>query len=357
MVKPEDTTPPSPDVKKAPDIREVARRAGVSISTVSRFLNHKTVSPPAEAAIEVAVRELGYLPNRIARSLKLKRTMTIGMVIPDISNPFFPELVKGVESSARAAGFHLVLTSSGEEQAGEWERLEMLYSLRCDGCIVVPTPKGAGDEDHRARLAKLPIPLVFVDRMPGFEAETVLSDNFRGGVEAVKHLLRLGHTRIAALDVMYEVGIHRQRVEGYRRALQEAGIEPDPRYSVRAAPTVADGFSAMVRLLELEPRPSAVFSTANRLTIGALSALYARGLRCPEDISIVSYDDYEWQEAFLPRLTTIAQPAYLMGQRAAEMLCDRLLGKRSGPPEQVVLASRLVVRESCGIYSARSAAR
>jgi LacI family transcriptional regulator len=339
------------NAKKAADIREVARRAGVSISTVSRYLNHKVVSPAAERRIEEAIRELAYLPNRIARSLKMKRTMTLGMVIPDITNPYFPEVVKGVDSAARAAGFNLILANTGEDQSIEWEHLQTMRALRCDGVAIILAPSLGDDSDRQRRLQEYPLPLVFVDRAPKFESDMVVSDNLRSSGEAIRHLVKLGHTRIALLDTTMDVSSHRERAAGYMQVLQELGLGPDPRYVLRALPTVADGFAAAVKLLDTSPPPTAMFVLSNRATIGALQAISARGLRCPEDISLVSYDDYEWQEAFRPRLTTIAQPAYLLGQRASEILIARITNEGDAPPEQVVLSSRLVVRESCGIYS------
>lgn len=336
--------------KKAADIRSVAQRAGVSISTVSRFLNSKVVSPEAEQKIRAAVRELSYSPNRIARSLKLKRTTTLGMVIPDITNSFFPEIVKGVEDAARAAGFHVVLTSSGEDQAAEWDRLNTLEDLRCDGVLVILAPGGPTETERRERLMEYRLPTVYLDRTPPFPADMVISDNLFSASEAVRHLHRLGHTNIALLHTTLEVSSHRDRAEGYRRAMREAGVTPPAGYEARVPATMADGFAATLRLLDLNPRPSAIFVTANRLTVGAMAAILDRGLRCPGDISVIGFDDYEWEEAFRPRLTTVAQPSYLMGQRGAEQLIARVLGQKSGPPEQIELRSRLVVRESCGIY-------
>jgi LacI family transcriptional regulator len=339
--------------RKAADIRTVAERAGVSISTVSRFLNNKVVSPQAEERIREAVRELAYIPNRIARSLKLKRTMTLGMAIPDITNTFFPEIVKGVEDAARAAGFHLVLTNTGEDQASEWERLATLETLRCDGCILILAPDGPGDAEREQRLNDYRLPVVFVDRAPPFTgADLVISDNVAGAEEAVSHLIGLGHRNIALLGTTLEVTTHRERVLGYRRALAAAGIQPPPGYEVRIASTLADGFAATTRLLDMSPRPTALFITSNRQTIGAMAAIHDRGLRCPQDVSVIGYDDYEWEEAFRPRLSAVAQPSYLIGQRGAELLIARILGQKSGPAEKVVLPSRLVVRESCAPLAA-----
>lgn len=345
---PADGSPSSPSStqRKVADIRAVAEKAGVSISTVSRFLNHKVVSPAAEERIREAVKELAYIPNRIARSLKLRRTNTLGMAIPDITNTFFPEIVKGVEDAARTAGFALVLTNTGEDQASEWERLNTLETLRCDGCLLILAPDADNDE-RKQRLADYRLPVVYLDRSPSFESDMVISDNVRGAEDAVRHLLGLGHKNIALLGTTLEVSTHRERVQGYRKALREAGIEPPPGYEVRVAPTLADGLTGTLKLLDLQPRPTALFITSNKLTIGAMAAIHDRGLGCPRDISVIGYDNYEWEEAFRPRLTTVAQPSYLIGQRAAELLIARILGQKSGPPEQVVVPSSLVVRESC----------
>lgn len=334
--------------KKAADIRSVAQRAGVSISTVSRFLNNKVVSGEAEQKIRDAIRELAYTPNRIARSLKLKRTMTLGMAIPDITNTFFPEIVKGVEDAARAAGFHLVLTNTGEDQASEWERLNTLDTLRCDGCLLILAPNNPNEAEREQRLNDYRLPVVFVDRAPPFQADMVVSDNVKGAEEAVQHLLQLGHRRIAMLTTTLEVSSHSDRAEGYRRALKEAGIEPLPGYEVRVQPTLTAGLAATAQLLDLSPRPSALFIASNKLTISAMAAIHDRGLRCPADVSVIGYDDYEWEEAFRPRITTVAQPSYLMGQRGAELLIARIMGQKTGAAEQVILPSRLVVRESVG---------
>jgi LacI family transcriptional regulator len=333
--------------RKVADIRSVAEKAGVSISTVSRFLNHKVVSPQAEERIREAVKELAYIPNRIARSLKLRRTDTLGMAIPDITNTFFPEIVKGVEDATRAAGFHLVLTNTGEDQASEWERLNTLETLRCDGCLLILAPDANNDDERKQRLAEYRLPVVYLDRAPSFEADMVISDNLKGAEEAVRHLVSLGHRNIAFLGTTLEVSTHRDRHQGYRNGLQAAGITVPEGYEARVPPTLADGVSGVQRLLDLSPRPTAVFIASNKLTIGAMAGIHDRGLRCPQDISVIGYDDYEWEEAFRPRLTAVAQPSYLIGQRAAELLIARVLGQKPAGYEQVVVPSKLVIRESC----------
>lgn len=334
--------------RKVADIRSVAEKAGVSISTVSRFLNHKVVSPQAEERIREAVKELAYIPNRIARSLKLRRTNTLGMAIPDITNTFFPEIVKGVEDAARVAGFHLVLTNTGEDQASEWERLNTLETLRCDGCLLILAPDANGDTERKQRLADFRLPVVYLDRSPPFDADMVISDNVHGAEEAVRHLVGLGHKNIAFLGTTLEVSTHRERLQGYRQAMQAAGLPIHPGYEERVAPTLADGVVGVQKLLDLDPRPTAVFIASNKLTIGAMAGIHDRRLSCPKDISVIGYDDYEWEEAFRPRLTAVAQPSNLIGQRACELLIARVLGQKTGDAEKVVVPSRLVVRESCG---------
>jgi LacI family transcriptional regulator len=342
-----DPVPADGGQRKVADIRSVAEKAGVSISTVSRFLNQKVVSPAAEERIREAVKELAYIPNRIARSLKLRRTNTLGMAIPDITNTFFPEIVKGVEEASRAAGFHLVLTNTGEDQASEWERLNTLETLRCDGCLLILAPDANGDTERKQRLADYRLPVVYLDRSPPFDADMVISDNINGAEEAVRHLVGLGHKNIAFLGTTLEVSTHRERLQGYRQAMQTAGLAVTPGYELRVPPTLAGGVSGVQKLLELNPRPTAVFIASNKLTIGAMAGIADRKLRCPQDISVIGYDDYEWEEAFRPRLTAVAQPSNLIGQRGCELLIARILQKGEQQPHQkVVVPSRLVVRES-----------
>lgn len=334
------------------NISAVAARAGVSTATVSRFLNGKNVSPPAAQRILTAVRELSYSPSLIARSLKLKKTMMLGAIIPDITNPFFPAVVKGVEDVARRAGYTLMLFNAGEDPDREWECLQAAQAQRCEGVLLIKAPRVRGRASHREQLEHLSIPIVYVDRAPDFSADTVTTDNVHVASEAVRHLIQLGHARIAAITVSADIPVHADRVEGYRRAMRDAGLPVVPEFEVRAAASVSDGYSAAAQLLALQRRPSAVFVTSSSLTIGTMAAIGSRGLECPRDISVVGYDNYEWQEVFRPRLTTVSQPTYLMGERAAELLLERIRQETPGPPQHLLLRSTLVVRESSGLCPA-----
>ena len=334
-------------MKRAVTMRAVATRARVSTATVSRYINNKPVSTEAEQRVLAAIRDLSYSPNRLARSLRLKKTMMLGMVIPDITNPFFPEVVKGVEDTARAAGFTLMLFNAGEDEDRQWECLQAVHGQRCDGTLLIMAPKGRHHAERRQQLQHFSLPIVYLDRSPDFLADTVTVDNLHSAQEAVRYLVRLGHARIAAVTVNFDVSVHRERMLGYRRVLTEAGLALRPEYEVEAAPTVADGYSAAAHLLGLPERPSAIFVTNSRIAVGVIAAIESHGLRCPADVSVVAYDSHEWHNVFHPRLTTVTQPTYLMGARAAELLIARITDRKGGAPQQVQLQSALVVRESC----------
>lgn len=339
-------------MKSTVDIRAVAQWASVSIATVSRYLNDKPVSPAAQQRIRAAIKELAYSPNRLARSLRVRHTMTLGMIIPDITNPFFPAVVSGVEETARAARFALVLFNAGEDEEREWECLKVLQALRCDGILLIMAPDGPAHARRRLELQQFKLPIVYLDRAPDFEADAVVADNLLSAQEAVRHLLALGHRQIAVVAADLAVAVHRDRLEGYRRAMRQAGLTPSPALEARAKPTVADGYAATAQLLGRPERPTALFVTSNRLTIGAMSAIEAHGLRCPQDISVIGYDNYEWHDVYHPKMTTVAQPTYLIGARAAELLIRRVTGAQTGPPQQMLLKSTLVIRESTGVCPA-----
>lgn len=338
------------------DIRTVARRAAVSISTVSRFLNgKKRVSSQTEQRILAAVKAVGYAPNRVARSLRLSRTNTMGLLIPDASNPFFSGLVKGAEDAARAAGLALILFDTNEDRAQEQAHLGTLVSLRCDGVLLIAAPTGPDEPERWRNFDRFPLPVVVVDRAVPLPTDTVVADNASGGYEATSHLVGLGHRRIGIIGPDYDVASQRDRRAGYMRALAEAHVAHEPGYDVRVPLTVDGGFSGASKLLDLPEPPTAFFATSNALAIGAVAALKARGLRCPGDVSVIGYDSYEWQEVFQPRLSTVKQPSYLMGQRATELLIERITGKKKGPAEKVVLRSSLVLRDSCDVLRERHA--
>lgn len=331
-------------------IRDVAKLAQCSTATVSRFFNQRRVSPDAERRILAAVEALAFSPNSAARTLKLRRSMTLGMIIPDITEPFFPVVVQGVEDVARASGYALMLFNSREDEANELRCVELLLGRQCDGILLIKAPHGAGHEQCRERLARLPMPIVYLDRAPDAERDAVLVDNEAGAYRGVEHLLRLGHREIGIVMMGRDVSTHASRFEGYRRALADFGVAVRGDYVQRVAATVADAYSATLQLLDLDRPPSAVFATNARLTTGAMSAIQSRKLRCPEDVSVLGVDAFEWQAVFRPRLTVVDQPAQAMGRKAAELLVERVTGQYEGPARRILLSTDLIVRESCGLY-------
>jgi LacI family transcriptional regulator len=331
-------------------IRDVARLAKCSTATVSRFFNQKYVSADAEQRIRVAIDALAYSPNVAARNLKLKRSMILGMIIPDVTEPFFPAVVKGVEDVARANQFSLMLFNTQEDEEREATCVDILVAHQCDGLLLIKAPPGPQHERYRARLATLPTPVVYLDRAPDIGADAVLVDNVTGARRGVEHLVRLGHRKIAIIFMGHAVPTHLERLEGYRRALADYGVEVRPEYVQQTEPTMADSYSVTLQLLASADPPTAIFATNARITIGVMAAINSRGLRCPEDISVLGHDGFDWQTVFRPRLTIVEQPAYLMGTRAAELLVQRITGALTGGPRRVVLNPELVVRESCGVY-------
>jgi len=333
-----------------PNIHDVARLAKCSTATVSRFFNQKSVSRDAERRILAAVEALAFSPNAVARSLKLKRSMMLGMIIPDITEPFFPAVVKGVEDTARVGGYSLMLFNTQEDEARESMCIDILLGRQCDGALLIKAPHSAQHERYRAKLATLPLPIVYLDRAPDAERDAVLVDNQTGARRGVEHLLKLGHRKIGIVMMGHRVSTHLDRLEGYRRALTDYGIPDRPEYVQQTEPTVPGAYSATLQLLDVADPPSAIFATNTRLTVGVMAAIESRQLRCPEDVSVLGYDGFDWQAVFRPRLTIVDQPAYLMGSKAAELLIARVSGALEGAAQRIVLNPELVVRESCGVY-------
>jgi DNA-binding LacI/PurR family transcriptional regulator len=331
-------------------IRDVARLAKCSTATVSRFFNQKYVSPDAEQRIRAAIDALAFSPNVAARNLKLKRSMIVGLIITDIAEPFFPAVAKGVEDVTRAQRYSLMLFDTQEDEEREAACIDILLAHQCDGLLVIKAPPGPQHERFRAKLATLPTPVVYVDRAPDIAGDAVLVDNLTGARRGVEHLVRLGHEKIAIVLMGGAVPTHQERLEGYLRALAEHGLEPRAGYVQQTHPTVADAYSVTLQMLALPDPPTAIFATNARLTVGVMSAIQSRGLRCPADISVLGHDGFEWQTVFEPRLTIVEQPAYLMGMRAADLLIQRITGSLEGPARRIVLSPQLVVRESCGVY-------
>lgn len=330
----------------AATIRDVARRAGVSVATVSRVVNRSNhrVNPQTRRRVQAAVRQLGYQANVIAQSLKQRASRTIALIVPDISNPFYPAIARGIEDAARQRGYAVLLCNTYEELARERAYLQLLRKRWVDGLIFATA--GSNTAHLRAlRRERLPVVLVARD-VDGEDIDAVLVDNFRGGYDAATHLIRLGHTRIACLAGPSSLRSAAERRRGYVRALAAAGLPAPEALLVEGDFTAAGGRAAMQTLLARGPF-TAVVAANDLVAIGAMEALRAAGRRVPEDVAVVGFDDITFASVVSPALTTVAQPKYRMGQLAMERLFDLLRG-REPAERRIVLEPQLVVRESCG---------
>ncbi len=328
-------------------ITDVAKRAGVAPVTVSRVINDApNVSPVTRERVERAIAELGYVPNVVARSLRSKRTRTLAFVVPDITNPFWTTVARGVEDAAQEQGYSVLLCNTDENLAKQQRYVDILISQRVDGVIIAPCNAEA---ERLAALHDHHIATVVIDRrIEGWEVDTVYSDSISGAHALTRHLIGLGHTRIAILSGPEGAATAEDRIAGYRLALHEAGIPVDPRLIRRGGFNAQAGAALTRQLLDEGLTPTAIFAANNAIALGVIEAVGARGLRIPRDLALVCFDDYPYIGSFFPFLTVVAQPAYEMGANAAQLLLSRLQSSVPLKPRRVVLPVRLVVRYSCG---------
>ena len=329
-----------------PNIYDVAKRARVSVATVSAVLNESAfVSDGLKGRVQAAVATLGYQPNLLARSMAKQRTQTLGMIVPDIANPFFPEVVRGAEDTAHLAGYTLLIASSDNDAAKEDVYLRLFLAKRVDGVILTKAPGRLAPELQRA-LAKAGVPIVLLARTaPGLTTDAVELDDKGAAYEGVTHLLRLGYTRVGFIGGLRGTSTSRRRLDGYKAALRDWKIRLDPALVADGDFRVESGYRAGLDLLKA--RPDAVFIANYLMTVGFMEALRQYRLRCPEDVALVTCDDYPWMDSFSPRLTTIDLPKRELGAAAAELLVERI-AKKSGKARTVKLKNSMRVRESCG---------
>jgi LacI family transcriptional regulator len=325
-------------------IREVAAAAGVSVATVSRVLNGTgNVDPALTARVHAVTTALGYRPSGVARSLRVQQTRVVGLVISDIRNPFFTDAVRGIEDRVAADGLSLVLCNSDEDVDKETGYLDLVLEERMAGAIVSPASR---DETRFTTLLERGVPVVAIDREAAHEhVDTVLVDNVRGGELATAHLIAGGYERVAVVTGPPRTTTGSDRLEGWRRATVAAGRVVDAELIRHADFKEAGGYAAAFELLASAARPDAFFVANNLMTVGVLAAVADAGLRVPEEVGVVGFDDMSWARLLRPALTTIAQPTYELGRVAADLLVQRIAG-RHDPPERIVLEPTLEVRES-----------
>jgi len=333
---------------RATTIKDVARLAGVSHMTVSRVVSGSgPVSPTTRARVDRAVAELGYAPNVLARGLASRRTGVVGFLAPDISNPYIAELARAIHRYADEVGYVVNMLVTDYDRGREQRALDMLVRRRVDGLLVGPP---ATEVDERIRLiAERGLPVVAVARrLDHPRIPEVAPRALESSYAATVHLLELGHRRIGYIAGSPRVGVGRAKINGYRTAMAERGIAFDPELLVHSDMTVRDAYSAAGLLLRRRPRPSAVMGATATIAIGAMGAIEAAGLRIPEDLSVVGFDDTPFAETMHPPLTTVAQPTYDLGRVAARLLFDAIEGGVPDPAPRVALDCALIIRGSTG---------
>ncbi|MFJ4470402.1 LacI family DNA-binding transcriptional regulator [Streptomyces sp. NPDC089424] len=330
---------------------DVARSAGVSVATVSHVLNGtRPVLPRTRQAVLDAVDRLGYTPNTLARSLVTSRTRSIGLAVSAVSNPYFTEILQGVEATALEEGYGLLIADPHEDPRHERKVVQLLHERRVDGLIVAPSPS---PRELLSYLHRHKVPTVLLDRVVDDPAsgtprfDQVCARGTEPVTSLVTHLAELGHRRIGLVAGRRGLSTTAERITGYRHGLAAAGLPHDERLVAHGDSESAAGERATAALLSLATPPTALVTANNAMTIGALHALRARGLSVPDDIALCCFDDFAWADLFSPRLTAIAQPSKDLGAQAVRILLERLAAP-DRPARTVRLPCTFVHRTSCG---------
>jgi LacI family transcriptional regulator len=335
----------------ATTLHEVARRAGVSAMTVSRVVNGRgSVDSETRQRVEEAIQALDYVPNRIARGLISQKTQTIGIIVPDIVNPFFAPVVRGAESAARKAGYRVLLCNSEGDLRLEREYIEDLVAHRVEGLLLTP----ASDRSRSSILSLLRggFPLVLIDRaLPDADCDLIVSDNAQGARRLIEHLIAIGHREIAHVSDAEDTSTGRERLRGYREALEAAGIPFQPELVIRTTVDRIGGYRAAQEILARDPLPTAIFAVNNMTAVGTMEALRERSLSVPKDMGLVCFDDVEHLAVLSPILTVIDQPAETFGSLGVQLLLERMTGKANSRPRRIILQTDLIVRQSCCVGS------
>ncbi|HEY0617030.1 MAG TPA: LacI family DNA-binding transcriptional regulator [Kribbella sp.] len=326
---------------------DVARAAGVSVSTVSHVVNGtRLVAPKTRERVHRAMRLLGYEHHPIARSLAAGSNQTIGLAITAASNPYWVELIQGIDGEATRAGLNLIIVDTRDDARHEASTVANLLAHHIEGLVIAPAV--GWRELTLPLLRDHPVPYVIVDRIdPDLRVDQVGVENEASTAAVVDHLISLGHTRIGMVAGIAGLSTSAERLRGYRLAHQRAELPVDPSLVLDGSSTSEGGRKAALALLDLPDPPTAVFAANNNMAIGALAALKAAGVRVPRDLAVAAFDDFAWADLFSPGLTTVAQPSAAIGARAVQLLLRRMTDP-DAPPQTVRLPAEIMHRESCG---------
>jgi LacI family transcriptional regulator len=328
-------------------VRSIAKHLGISVSTVSSVINHRGyVSPQMRERVEKYLREIDYQPNYLARGLRRRETRTIGLIVPDLLNSFYTELSRRAEDFLLAQGYRLIVADSREDWGRQQDYLTTFCRMMTDGILLVPCPA------TKAQIESLPTlvrgrPLVYLDRSPSRPpVDAVLMDNDRAAFAATLHLIQKGHRRIAILTEPLNLLCASDRLQGYRQALKQHRIAAAPELIQIGGNTKQSADEIGQRLLSLAKRPTAAVICNNQMTLGFMTVLRKHNVRCPEEFSVIGFDECDWSEHMQPPLTTIRQPAAEMGATAAKVLLARMNEKKEAPPATTILGFELLERSS-----------
>jgi LacI family transcriptional regulator len=335
-------------------IKDIARKANVSHTTVSRALNNKSrIRNETKEKILTIARELNYRPDFIARSLVMKRTKTLGLVITTIANPFYTELSQGIETTARSLGYNIILCSTNYDLSNEKQYVDMLRSKGVDGIIFSSAHM---DDPNIFELAEEAFPIVLVNRRAYHpvvreKVDYVGIDNILGGFLAVEHLIRLGHQRIGVIGGSSESSVGFERLEGGKKALVTYGLEVADNYFLEGDFLKGSGYRGGKEFLKMTEPPTAIFATNDYMALGTYQAIIEEGQRIPEDIALIGFNDIEFTAIKGVELTTIGQKKYEMGALATTILVEKIEGGESKPStKEIFLKPELIIRRTCGFH-------
>jgi LacI family transcriptional regulator len=338
-------------------MKDIAKIAGVSLGTVSNVLNGTAgVREPIRRRVLEAVRSSSYQPSELARGLRRVKTNVIGMIIPDITNPFFPAVVRGAEDQAFSNGYRLILCNTDNDHSKELAHLNELRTYLPAGLIVIPSTF-SGLTTQAKSYSEVGTGVVCIDRLPeDWAGDTVTAANQKGAYEATQYLIGMGHKHLATITGPLHLTNAEERLNGFRQAVKDAKFQLAPEYVQEASFDKLGGASKTELLLRLIPRPTAIFAGNDMIALGVLAAIRDAGLRCPQDISVIGFDDLEFAELTNPALSSVSQSGYQLGSTAARILLERINGY-TGPPKHIVLETSLKLRDSVAPPTATTARR
>ncbi len=329
------------------NIKAVAKKAGVSVATISRVLNHpEAVAPDTREHILNVMESLNYTPNWFARGLKLNRTSVIALFIPDILDLGYMEIAKGVEDVAHQKNYNIMLCTTEEDRNKEKGYIEDFMARKVDGIILVSSSLNKND---LTQIKKQEVPVVLVGKNEGLIGENIVyTDYITATAEAVKHMIEVGHRKLGMIYGSRPKVENMDKREGFMKTITEEGLIYQPEHIVEEENSIEGGYLGASKLLNLKDRPEAIFVTSDIMAIGAMEKIKQSGLKIPQDIAVVGFDNLKISGYIEPKLTTVAKPMYRMGLIAARLLFDLMEDEGDGEPQEILIQSKLKVRKSCG---------